>query len=185
MMILSVFISEGSRQSREKLVNGHVHFCGEVSGEMNCKSHEDVMGQNLKRIRKNNTKWTINILWIIIRILFHILDVSFWLNSECSTPWFGCVRLSSHLKCRLHSSERIETLHKKAHCNYLLTLKFTGSMRNLVAWSSLKALIPPIRSSILPTASVMAFITVLPCFFTSGESREWSVQSEKYILVWG
>lgn len=56
MMILSVFISEGSRHSREKLVHGHVHFCGEVSGEINCKSHEDVMGKNLKRKRKNNTK---------------------------------------------------------------------------------------------------------------------------------
>lgn len=49
MVILSVFIGDGCRHSRKKLVHGHVHFCSEVSGEMNCKSHEDVVGQNLKK----------------------------------------------------------------------------------------------------------------------------------------
>ncbi len=61
MMSLSVFISEGCRQSREELVHGHVHFCSEVSGEMNRKSHEDVMGQNLEN-KPESSKLTVNAL---------------------------------------------------------------------------------------------------------------------------
>lgn len=60
MMILSVFIGDGCRHSRKKLVHGHVHFCSEVIGEMNCKSHENVMGQNLKQ--KRTQKRTVNTL---------------------------------------------------------------------------------------------------------------------------
>lgn len=68
---------------------------------------------------------------------------------------------------------------------YGQTLKFPGSTRNLKACRSLRALKPPRRSSILPTASVRAPITVLPCFLTGAEPGLVSDQWAKYVFVWG
>lgn len=68
---------------------------------------------------------------------------------------------------------------------YGQTLKFPGSTRILKACRSLRALKPPTRSSILPTASFRAPITVLPCFLTGAEPGLVSGQWAKYVFVWG
>lgn len=50
MMVLSVFVSQGSGQGCKEFIHSNVHFGSEIRREVNSQGHKDVVGQNLKSI---------------------------------------------------------------------------------------------------------------------------------------